>query len=48
MSVTFHLLFVVLALLLFALAALGIPEPARFKFIAAGLFFWLLSSLVIR
>ena len=42
-----HLIFVVLALVLFALAGFGWPapvEPYRVKIVAAGLFFWCLST----
>lgn len=46
MHVTISLFLVVLALVLFALAGLGIPSPQRFQFIGWGLFAWLLSTLV--
>ena len=42
-----HLIFVVLALVMFAIAGFGWPapvEPYRVKFIGIGLFFWLLST----
>jgi hypothetical protein len=48
MTVTIHLLLAVVALVLFALAGLGMPEPPRVHFLPWALFFWLLSSLVIR
>jgi hypothetical protein len=48
MAVTLRLFLVVLALVLFALAGLGIPEPPRVRYLAWGLFFWLLSTLVVR
>jgi len=41
-----HLIFMVFALVLFALAAFGWPqpiEPYRMKLVAGGLFFWCLS-----
>jgi hypothetical protein len=46
-SAPLHLIFVVLAVVLFALAGFGwlAPvEPYRTKLIAAGLFFWCLST----
>jgi hypothetical protein len=43
--VTLHLFILVLALVLFFLAALGVPEHPRFHYVAAGLFLWLLSTL---
>jgi hypothetical protein len=46
MHVTLGLFLVVLALVLFALAGLGIPNPPRFQFIAWGLFCWLLSITI--
>jgi hypothetical protein len=42
-----ELIFVVLALVLFAIAGFGWPapvEPYRTKLIAMGLFFWVLST----
>lgn len=42
-----HIIFVVLALVLFALGAFGWPapiEPYRVKLISGGLFFWVLST----
>lgn len=42
-----HLIFVVLALVLFAIAGFGWPapiEPWRLKIVACGLFFWTLST----
>jgi hypothetical protein len=48
MAVTVHLFLVVLALVLFVLAGLGIPEPIRFRYLGWGLFFWLFSTLVLR
>jgi hypothetical protein len=42
-----HLILVVLAMVLFAIAGFGWPvpiEPYRTKLIGAGLFFWVLSS----
>lgn len=45
--ITLHILLIVLALVLFALAGLGIPNPPRFQFIAWGLFFWLLATAIV-
>ena len=45
MKVSLHLFIVVLALVLFLLAGLGVPEHPRFRFIGFGLFLWLLSTL---
>lgn len=42
-----RLIFEVLALVMFAIAAFGWPapvEPYRLKFVAAGLFFWCLGA----
>ena len=42
-----HLILVVLAVVMFAIAAFGWPapvEPWRVKIVAAGLFFWSLST----
>lgn len=42
-----HLIFIVLAMVLFAIAGFGWPapvEPYRMKLVAAGLFFWVLST----
>lgn len=36
----------VLALVLFFLASVGIPNPPRINLLAAGLFCWLLSEIV--
>lgn len=46
MHVTLRLFAVVLALVLFLLAGLGVPEGPRFKFVGWGLFCWLLSTLL--
>jgi hypothetical protein len=46
MTPTLHLFVVMLALVLFALAGLGIPEPPRLRFATWGLFLWLLSTLL--
>jgi len=48
MAITLHLFLVVLALVLFALSGLGVPEPPRIRFIAWGLFSWLLATVVVR
>jgi len=45
---TLHLFLLMLALVLFLLAAIGVPEHPRFRYIGAGLFFWLLSSMITR
>lgn len=42
-----HLIFIVLALVMFVIAGFGWPapvEPYRVKFIGIGLFFWLLAT----
>lgn len=46
MHVTLSLFLVVLALVLFALAGLGLPSSPRFQYLGWGLFAWLLSTLV--
>jgi hypothetical protein len=48
MRITIHLLLVVVALVLFAMAGLGVPDWTRIRFIGWGLFLWLLSTVVIR
>jgi hypothetical protein len=48
MMITIHLLLVVVALVLFAMAGLGVPEWTRLRFIGWGLFLWLLSTMVRR
>jgi hypothetical protein len=45
MKVTLHLFVLVLALVLFVLAGLGVPEHARFRYIGFGLFLWALSTV---
>lgn len=45
--VTLHVFFVVLALVLFVVAALNVNVP-RVNLGWLGLFFWLLSTVVIR
>lgn len=47
MRVSIHLLLVVLSLVLFALAGLGVPTSPRFQFIGWGLFCLTLSQIVI-
>ncbi|HEX4594013.1 MAG TPA: hypothetical protein VH157_07045 [Bryobacteraceae bacterium] len=42
-----HLVLVILALICFVFAAVGISTP-RGNLVAAGLFLWLLSTLVSR
>jgi hypothetical protein len=39
------LIFLVLAMVLFLLFGLGVPEHPRFKYLGWGLFFWLLSTM---
>ena len=53
MAAPLHLILIVLAIVLFLLAAVippwNEPSPAvpwRFKIVAAGLFFWCLSTIV--
>lgn len=46
MMFTLHLFLMILALVLFLLAGLGIPNPPRFQFLGFGLFCWLLATLV--
>jgi hypothetical protein len=48
MTITIHLLLIVIALVLFAMAGLGVPEWTRLRFIGWGLFLWLLSTMVRR
>ncbi len=36
----------VLALVLFFLAAIGVPSPPRFNLMAGGLFCWLLANMI--
>lgn len=43
---SFSLILRVVAAVLFILAAFGIPIPPRFNLIAAGLFCWVVSTLV--
>jgi hypothetical protein len=43
---TISMILLIVALVLFALAAIGIPQPPKFQFIAAGLAFWVLSVLL--
>jgi len=45
MTVTLHLVLLILALVLFVLAALGVTHP-RWNFIAAGLALWVLALIV--
>lgn len=40
------LILLVVAFVLFVLAAIGVPQPPKFQFIAAGLAFWVLSALL--
>lgn len=45
--VTVHLFLIVLALVFFLLAGLGIPEYPRLRYVGWGLFFWLLSTIAL-
>lgn len=45
MSVTLKFFLLVLALVLFLLAGLGVPEHPRFRYIGFGLFCWLLATM---
>ena len=45
---TLHLIFVILALVFFALATLGVPGHPRFSFTNAGLFFLTLALTNFR
>jgi hypothetical protein len=45
MNPTIRLIALLLALIFFALAALGVPGHPRFNFLAGGLFFWALSTI---
>lgn len=50
-SAPLHLICVVLALVMFAIAGFGWPapvEPYRMKFVGMGLFFWVLSTFFGR
>jgi hypothetical protein len=40
------LVLTIVALVLFALAALGVSAHPRINLVAAGLFFWLLTQLI--
>jgi len=44
---TISMILLIVALVLFALAAIGIPQPPKFQFLAAGLAFWVLSVLLV-
>lgn len=46
MSVSIHLFLIVLALVLFALTGLGIPNPPRVNFLGWGLFCLTLAGIV--
>jgi len=39
---------ILLGLIFLGLDIVGIPNPPRFKFQSAGLFFWLLSLIISR
>jgi hypothetical protein len=43
---TLAMILLIVALVLFVLAAIGLPSPPRFQFMAAGLAFWVLSILL--
>ncbi len=40
------LILLVLAFVLFAVSAVGVPSPPRFNLMAAGLAFWVLSVIL--
>lgn len=44
--VTLRLFMVVVALVFFLLAGLGIPSPPRLQWLGWGLFLWVLSSVI--
>lgn len=44
--ITAHLILVILALVAFLAAAVGYNQPPRVNLVAAGLFLWVLSTLV--
>lgn len=46
--ITLQLIFFILAIVLFGLAALGVPSPPRFNYLAAGLFFLALGIVNIK
>ena len=46
--ITVNLFLVVLALVLLLLQAIGVPSYPRFQLGWAGLFFWLLSTIIGR
>lgn len=46
MTVTLDLVLMILALICFAVAAFWQPATPRFNLVAAGLFFWALTSVV--
>lgn len=46
MKIGLHLLLFVLALVLFLLAGLGVPEAPKFRYIGWGLFCYCLSQIV--
>ena len=48
MTLTIHLFLMLLALALFALAGLGVPDYQRFRFIGWGLFLWLLGTVIVK
>lgn len=43
---TLHMFVLVLAMVLFLLAGVGVPEHPRAHYIGLGLFFWSLSTLI--
>lgn len=45
MPATFSLIFLIFAIVLFVLAAIGVPSPPRFNLMAAGLACWAISTL---
>lgn len=46
MKPTLHLFVLVLAMVLFLLAGLGVPEHPRIHYVGFGLFLWTLSTVL--
>jgi len=44
--VTIGMILLVVALVLFILAGVGVPAPPRFNLVAFGLAFWVLAELI--
>ncbi len=45
MTATLSMLFLVAAIVLFILSAIGVPDAPRFRLMAAGLACWAISTL---